>query len=301
MEIFHDNFALPSDHSERQVPDDLLCLLLRSTAHVKPHTPNSRSNNFYYMVCICEKLVCLRKCCPLGQAFVNNTCNPHNLDIEPNVYGDDLSLIADYGVSNFHRIYGDTCLQKSFQLEPEIYPSDEHYLMLNGTLVLPNDNAAYDASQFCFENVLKAETGGVAEKVLRAFICFPEVTETEDRMIVYPIGMIISMPFLLATFIVYSLPELRNLHGKNLMSEVAALLTAYIVLVTTQLAGHAISDSLCVTFGKNCSIKCSIVLQLCTSSLSVVSSSLGYLLSPPKHLSLTHYPVSQYYEIKEWG
>lgn len=119
--------------------------------------------------------------------------------------------------------------------------------------------------------------------------------------IFFQIGMIISMPFLLATFIVYSLPELRNLHGKNLMSEVAALLTAYIVLVTTQLAGHAISDSLCVTFGKNCSIKCSIVLQLCTSSLSVVSSSLGYLLSPPKHLSLTHYPVSQYYEIKEWG
>ncbi|KAL1517939.1 hypothetical protein ABEB36_001635 [Hypothenemus hampei] len=52
---------------------------------------------------------------------------------------------------------------------------------------------------------------------------------------VYSIGMIISMPFLLITFIVYLLLPDRNLHQKALMLYVLSLLISYILLVTVNL------------------------------------------------------------------
>ncbi|EEB14456.1 class B secretin-like G-protein coupled receptor GPRmth1, putative [Pediculus humanus corporis] len=207
----------------------------------------------FYTVCICTTTPCLRKCCLKGQVFINNTCKPRDLDIKPAVFTEGYAYIPDYGISNFHRAFGDTCKYKSYQLEPEVYPTDEYYLITNGTLVLPNDNVAYDASQFCFENIIRNSNDDLnsdyEEIILKAFVCFPEEPQPPEKMIAYPVGMIISMPFLLATFIVYSLPELRNLHGKNLMSEVASLLTAYIALVTTQLGGNTISDTLCIICG----------------------------------------------------
>lgn len=61
--------------------------------------------------------------------------------------------------------------------------------------------------------------------------------------------MIISIPFLLATFLVYSLPELRNLHGKNLMSHVGSLFVAYIVLVVVQMESAILPLDVCIAFG----------------------------------------------------
>ncbi|XP_048525430.1 G-protein coupled receptor Mth2 isoform X6 [Dendroctonus ponderosae] len=52
----------------------------------------------------------------------------------------------------------------------------------------------------------------------------------------YISGMIISMPFLLITFLVYALLPDRNLHQRALMFYVLSLLIAYILLVTINLA-----------------------------------------------------------------
>lgn len=66
--------------------------------------------------------------------------------------------------------------------------------------------------------------------------CFHQA-DPEIRFSVFPIGMIISIPFLLATFIVYALiPELRNVHGKSLMCYVFALTLAYAMLAFIQLS-----------------------------------------------------------------
>lgn len=47
--------------------------------------------------------------------------------------------------------------------------------------------------------------------------------------------MFLSVPFLLATFIVYAfIPELRNVHGKSLMSYVLGLLVGYTILASVQ-------------------------------------------------------------------
>lgn len=85
---------------------------------------------------------------------------------------------------------GDTCKYKSYQLEPEVYPTDEYYLITNGTLVLPNDNVAYDASQFCFENIIRKNddlNSDYEEIILKAFVCFPEEPQPPEKMIAYPV------------------------------------------------------------------------------------------------------------------
>lgn len=50
--------------------------------------------------------------------------------------------------------------------------------------------------------------------------------------------MLLSVPFLLATFIVYAvIPELRNVHGMSLMSYVGGLTVGYTFLATVQIIG----------------------------------------------------------------
>ncbi|XP_072397066.1 G-protein coupled receptor Mth2-like isoform X14 [Diabrotica undecimpunctata] len=62
-------------------------------------------------------------------------------------------------------------------------------------------------------------------------------------------GMIISMPFLLLTFLVYLLLPERNLHRRALMSYVFTLLAAYITLVTIQLYSGQFPDTTCHVLG----------------------------------------------------
>ncbi|KAJ8952185.1 hypothetical protein NQ318_022635 [Aromia moschata] len=62
-------------------------------------------------------------------------------------------------------------------------------------------------------------------------------------------GMLISMPFLLVTFIVYAILPESNLHRKALMFYVLSLLFAYIFLVTVQLHDGKFSDGICHTLG----------------------------------------------------
>ncbi|CAG9838871.1 unnamed protein product [Diabrotica balteata] len=61
--------------------------------------------------------------------------------------------------------------------------------------------------------------------------------------------MIISMPFLLLTFLVYLLLPERNLHRRALMSYVFTLLAAYITLVTIQLYSGQFPDTTCHVLG----------------------------------------------------
>lgn len=63
--------------------------------------------------------------------------------------------------------------------------------------------------------------------------------------------MLISIPFLLATFLVYVLlPEKRNLHGKCMMNYVFTLTVAYVVLVYIQIFPID-NDEFCVGVGKS--------------------------------------------------
>ncbi|XP_066147741.1 probable G-protein coupled receptor Mth-like 10 isoform X8 [Euwallacea fornicatus] len=64
------------------------------------------------------------------------------------------------------------------------------------------------------------------------------IPDSEKFIKAYSSGMIISMPFLLVTFVVYALLPDRNLHQKALMFYVLTLLIAYILLVTINLSNE---------------------------------------------------------------
>lgn len=71
-------------------------------------------------------------------------------------------------------------------------------------------------------------------------------------MHIYPkhAAMISSVPFLLATFIVYAiLPELRNVHGKSLMCYLMGLSIGYTILATVQIKVHWNPEILCNILG----------------------------------------------------
>lgn len=64
--------------------------------------------------------------------------------------------------------------------------------------------------------------------------------------------MVLSVPFLIATFLVYAiLPELRNVHGKSLMCYLLGLTVGYSVLSYIQFKGgdHSIESATCRIFG----------------------------------------------------
>lgn len=69
----------------------------------------------------------------------------------------------------------------------------------------------------------------------------------------YVSGMIISMPFLLMTFLVYVILSDTAIHKRALMFYVLTLLLAYICLVSVQICGSlnkAIGDFACPMLGK---------------------------------------------------
>lgn len=63
--------------------------------------------------------------------------------------------------------------------------------------------------------------------------------------------MLLSVPFLVATFLVYAiLPELRNVHGKSLMCYLAGLFVGYPVLAYIQLYGNDYMEpKICISLG----------------------------------------------------
>ncbi|KAG8239844.1 hypothetical protein J437_LFUL014824 [Ladona fulva] len=207
-----------------------------------------------HMVCPCNinERPCLRKCCPMGQGMTNKMeCfdYDHNFNIE--VKEEDDSKMVE-GKKHFALLYGNPCKNKRFVLEPDVHTDDEFWIRASdGVLVTPHyDMSEYGPDSFCLDYYPE-------RKLHLPAICITEdMLEDDDdskslAFKIYPIFMIISTIFLLATFLVYALiPELRNLHGMCLMSHVGSLSVTYIFLAIVQIGGKDISDDLCRASGK---------------------------------------------------
>lgn len=202
--------------------------------------------------CLCSLYPCIRKCCGRGEFMEvgpNETTSceknpgpsPFNNFTMP-VYQTPTEF-ANVSQEHFRILYGDVCAYWKYMLMPWVMPTDQSYLMTDGR-VLVHDRYM-DASEYCMESV-KGEEG------IFTFLCFPAGDEQSTiTFTVYPIGMILSSPFLLATFLVYAIiPDLRNLHGKSLMCHVFSNFVAYVSLSIVQIATDSMSPFLCVTFGE---------------------------------------------------
>ncbi|KAK7080824.1 hypothetical protein SK128_000239 [Halocaridina rubra] len=133
-----------------------------------------------------------------------------------------------------------------YNLQPEIEPEDAFYLLPDGSMKMSTKSISrtLPGDQFC---ILATEDG------MEALVCFPDTSPQKaefDRVVyqtLYPVGLIISAIFLLATLVVYCLVvELRDLLGRCLMCSVSALCIAQISTVVVQMGTHLLSMTACI-------------------------------------------------------
>ncbi|KAK4872683.1 hypothetical protein RN001_014712 [Aquatica leii] len=167
--------------------------------------------------CGCEKKTCIRKCCEENYEYVDSLCvykdNPTTFNVHQKT-----ALIDDASIHREVITGGPSCPYHFYQLDPNNYSYDEFFLQKDGELWLPDGDLHFSLDQYCLES-----TGDY----VWAFGCSPSVDEGNTA---YTVGMMISIPFLLATFIVYALLPKKTIHGKSLMCYVASLLFGYMLL-----------------------------------------------------------------------
>uniref|UniRef100_A0A336LUJ7 CSON004731 protein n=1 Tax=Culicoides sonorensis TaxID=179676 RepID=A0A336LUJ7_CULSO len=134
-----------------------------------------------------------------------------------------------------------TCKDKHY-LDPNQYEYDAWWLAQNGSIYVADDESFLNYDEHCV--AVDEET-----KTLLVLKCY-EPMEASSRFRMLGIGMLLSVPFLLVTFIVYAvIPELRNVHGMSLMSYVGGLTVGYTFLATIQIIG---SREACHTGEERC-------------------------------------------------
>ncbi|XP_075977992.1 G-protein coupled receptor Mth2-like isoform X2 [Anticarsia gemmatalis] len=190
--------------------------------------------------CPCIGRTCVHRCCSSGSAFFNTTCTATDLSavnpFSPKVYRgrEPSSLLA-----HEHFFYLDTRPCSDSYLVDSSARGEELYIQENGTLfeVAPGGLQWHVPTAYCVEMMINdlAETPRLV-----AGVCYPEEPPVNDDSSIlytaYAVGLLLSVPFLMATFLVYAfIPELRNLHGMCLMAYCGGLIIAYPVLAYLKL------------------------------------------------------------------
>ncbi|XP_063972636.1 G-protein coupled receptor Mth2-like [Diachasmimorpha longicaudata] len=201
--------------------------------------------------CFCqinESSPCLVKCCDENQVLsdsVVSKCVPRangtlGLRLRPENLHEDVRHVEN--VSDHFRIFTkEICPGVRSRLEPENIPEDNFTLYGNGSL--------YALDQLMYQGGFCVDWD--EENILRVLVCLtadPEPVTVEES--IYRLGIIVSIPFLVATFMVYAvIPELRSLYGMTLMCYVGCLIAAYVLLVINQTFVYY-GSILCTIIGK---------------------------------------------------
>lgn len=206
---------------------------------------------------------CVRKCCPPGEELFRNSTNKQTYCIQVPSSKFNLSEIPlwegdwikkrtfEEDFTRFSVVNYGLCTNGMYVLDP-LYDLDQYALLPTGRLLMIIERKVIERDAYCMENY----AGGNSTNVFR---CFPTVTAegatTADvEMKMFPVGMVISLPFFIATVFVYSiLPELQNLHGKTLICHVTSITVGYTFLILVQrnvLEMNGKHPDLCVVCGK---------------------------------------------------
>ena len=209
------------------------------------------STNMVTLVAIvCEDLeteeeeLFVRKCCPPGMRL---DADHQNCQEDEGQNNWTLTMI---GEERANIITFDPQLTKC--AGDEILTSGKfHSVLTNGSLY-PTENMTAPVSYVCVDRAGSEASSWVAmtcqqtQGVRRT--CLDPHGDTLRR--VYTVSLVLSTLFLIVTAIVYiKLPELGNLHGRIVLSNVITitLVTLYLLLVYN--ASHLLSNSLCVIIG----------------------------------------------------
>ncbi|XP_020295646.1 G-protein coupled receptor Mth2-like isoform X8 [Pseudomyrmex gracilis] len=197
-------------------------------------------------------------CCPVGTFLTGDYCveeqtaNRTNTIQLPAIYETDLTptnLTASD--EHFYFVIWNPCDgQKRYPLNPHAYKDEKWYLLSNGSILRPQAETPEDRllhySQYCLARVKSYEY-----REYLVFFCEDAYAINDDDNtggVVYSYGMLASVPFLAATYIVYwLLPDLRNLHGWTLRGYVGCLAMAYSLLGVLQLTPQdQLSNIICI-------------------------------------------------------
>ncbi|CAB3261606.1 unnamed protein product [Arctia plantaginis] len=182
--------------------------------------------------CPCIGRICIHRCCPSGSMYINSSCAPSTSSVinpfSPSVYqGRELTSIVAH--EHFFYLYVKPCNDSYVVISGT--NNEEVFIQENGTLfeVAPGGLQLHQFNEYCVEMIIKDPA---QPAMLLAGVCYPEDPPNNDDSFIlytaYAIGLLLSVPFLLATFLVYAcIPELRNLHGMCLMAYCGGLIVAY--------------------------------------------------------------------------
>ncbi|XP_064212826.1 G-protein coupled receptor Mth2 isoform X5 [Tribolium castaneum] len=223
----------------------LLIVLLKSLFVISVDLTLDHNTNDDYSVC--ERTNCIKKCCPENHILSKKKCvksDQYNFTV---TVFDDSDEVKDN--VNFSVIHNRDCKDGiRMRLTPATIKSDTFYLQRNGSLFMPfadESKMLVPFDNFCmdfFEMENRTELG--------TLVCFSGTIPEPEGVCSY--GMIISMPFLLLTFIAYALLPDRNLHMKALMFYVINLMFSYLLLVIIQLSESQFAEATCKSLGYFC-------------------------------------------------
>ncbi|XP_050309677.1 G-protein coupled receptor Mth2-like isoform X1 [Anthonomus grandis grandis] len=176
--------------------------------------------------CGCAETRCIRKCCKLGFALQKNKICLKRTSDEPfqvPLYIKHTSFSTILSGRNISRFKVGILKCKFFKLDRD-NPEDAFFIQENGDLWMPSNGKSYGNGEYCLD-----ERNG-----LTAFVCFDNNSSELQEVLAEDAestGMLISMPFLAITFIVYALLPDKNLYQYALMIYVLTLFLAYLQLV----------------------------------------------------------------------
>lgn len=154
---------------------------------------------------------------------------------------------------NFRFLYWNPCIGAAKSpLDPAAYPEEKFYLLQNGSFYLPfsvKGKQILNPRQYC----LAAMKFIVPQEYLVIHCEKKKLNgDSVNSGLLISLGMIVSIPFLLATWLVYTLiKELRNLHGFVLRAYIVSLTVSYTILSTVQIVPQEwISNECCIFLGK---------------------------------------------------
>ncbi|XP_076764559.1 uncharacterized protein LOC143431587 [Xylocopa sonorina] len=189
-------------------------------------------------------------CCPYSSHFVHDRCVETNSTFRfPPVYDSgNLTMIdetPDYR-RYFELFVFYPCTSGRYKLNPDKYPNEAFKVLDNGSIYLynvgPENEPILGETEYCFDNVYS--------DVYDVILCLQMEPTAEEDTIKIAVGLIVSLPFLFITFVVYTvIPELKNIHGCTLRAYIGPLMIAYLTLAIAQIIPQdQIPDTLCIAF-----------------------------------------------------
>lgn len=220
--------------------------------------------------CICRLLNCIKKCCRDDEVLHEDseeeesdmpTCQkmPWNNTklIRAGAKTPDLRLSRDQMTEeiqhidnlreHFHLVQEDNfCSGRLvFSLNPNQYGDDTIILQTNGSF-MDADGKIVPFWNYCIDWKVTVDQIGI-------LVCPAQVAPNEKEPLTthHHVGIMVSIPFLIVTFLVYAItPELRNLYGKTLMCYVICLIIAYVFLMLVNYIYMSPIPVLCISTGK---------------------------------------------------